>query len=328
MARPRIFVSSTYYDLKHVRASLDAFISSLGFEPILFEQGDIAFSPDGPLDESCYREAKGAEILVLIIGGRYGSPASTGESGDQTDPQAKFDSITKKEFKAAVEEDVPAYILVEAGVLAEYQTFKRNRDNQGIKYAHVESSNVFDFIDEIYSMKGNNPVHPFEKAADIETWLRDQWAGLFRELLARRSTQKQVETIAARIGELEAINRTLQTYIEEVVRRVKKDDSEEFILLEQGKLRDAVKREFLRRSSAITRLADALRLAPDVVLDKILTAKSWPNLWDQVEGAINAPLGSARWEMASKFRDDPSARVRREVNDVRASFDLDPLMYE
>jgi hypothetical protein len=42
MARPRIFISSTYYDLKYIRASLDLFIESLGFEPVLSEKGDIA----------------------------------------------------------------------------------------------------------------------------------------------------------------------------------------------------------------------------------------------------------------------------------------------
>ena len=35
MARPRVFVSSTYYDLKHIRASLENFIESLGFDAVL-----------------------------------------------------------------------------------------------------------------------------------------------------------------------------------------------------------------------------------------------------------------------------------------------------
>ena len=79
MAKPRIFVSSTYYDLKHLRSSLDNFIQSLGFESILSEKGDIAYSPDTPLDESCYREASNADIFVLIVGGRYGSATSKEE---------------------------------------------------------------------------------------------------------------------------------------------------------------------------------------------------------------------------------------------------------
>src|SRR5438270_9251216 len=32
MARPRVFVSSTYYDLRHIRGSLEVFIGSLGYD--------------------------------------------------------------------------------------------------------------------------------------------------------------------------------------------------------------------------------------------------------------------------------------------------------
>lgn len=76
MARPQVFVSSTFYDLRHIRASLEAFIERLGYEPVLSEKGKIAYDPDVPLDESCYRDAATANIFVLIVGGRYGSAAS------------------------------------------------------------------------------------------------------------------------------------------------------------------------------------------------------------------------------------------------------------
>ena len=34
MAKPRVFISSTFYDLRQVRQDLDQFIMSLGYEPI------------------------------------------------------------------------------------------------------------------------------------------------------------------------------------------------------------------------------------------------------------------------------------------------------
>ena len=67
MARPRIFVSSTYYDLKHIRSSLEIFIESLGYDAVLSDKGRYSLSPDAPLDESCYREAQNSDIYVLII---------------------------------------------------------------------------------------------------------------------------------------------------------------------------------------------------------------------------------------------------------------------
>jgi hypothetical protein len=38
MARPRIFISSTYYDLRYIRSSLEIFIEALGFDAILSEK--------------------------------------------------------------------------------------------------------------------------------------------------------------------------------------------------------------------------------------------------------------------------------------------------
>ena len=43
MVKPRIFVSSTYYDLKYIRNSLRNFIESFGYEAVLFEDGDIPY---------------------------------------------------------------------------------------------------------------------------------------------------------------------------------------------------------------------------------------------------------------------------------------------
>jgi hypothetical protein len=76
MARPRVLVSSTYYDLKHLRSSIESFIQSLGYEAVLSEKGAIAFSPDVPLDESCYREVRNTDLFVLILGGRADARAS------------------------------------------------------------------------------------------------------------------------------------------------------------------------------------------------------------------------------------------------------------
>jgi hypothetical protein len=240
MAKPRVFVSSTYYDLKHVRSSLENFIESLGFEAILSEKGDIAYAPDTPLDESCYREAASADIFVLIVGGRYGSAASNEEKKLPPGFFERYDSITKKEFDSAIARDVPTYILIENSVNTEFGTYLRNKDKKDFTYAYVDSVNIFRLIEEIRSKPKNNPIHTFERFSDIQSWLREQWAGLFRELLQRMSGQQQLASLASQVQTLSAINETLQRYLEALMKKISPDEATELIESERKRLNKVV----------------------------------------------------------------------------------------
>jgi hypothetical protein len=112
LAKPRVFISSTYYDLKYVRSSLELFIDSLGFDSVLSEHGDVAYAPDKALDESCYREVQNCDIYVLIIGGRYGSEVSDSKNDKEKSFFVAYESVTKTEYRAAVEKDIPIYIMI------------------------------------------------------------------------------------------------------------------------------------------------------------------------------------------------------------------------
>ena len=56
MAKPRVFISSTFYDLRLVRLELDKFLESIGYEPIRNEEGDIAYGSNESLQNYCYKE--------------------------------------------------------------------------------------------------------------------------------------------------------------------------------------------------------------------------------------------------------------------------------
>ena len=74
--KPRIFISSTFYDLKYIREDLANFVRAYDCEPILFEDGDIGYAPEINLDMSCYESMRNSDMVILIIGGEYGSVAS------------------------------------------------------------------------------------------------------------------------------------------------------------------------------------------------------------------------------------------------------------
>lgn len=242
MSRPRIFVSSTYYDLKHIRRSIEEFIDALGYESVLFESGDIPFTHLDPLDQSCYREISACHMLVLIIGGRYGSKA-TGDDKDLTpsDIEKKyiaFNSITKNEYLTARDLDIPIFIFVDKSVAGEYRTYKENKGNSSIKFAHVDSVNVFHLLDEIYFQKRNNLTREFENTDDITSWLRDQWAGLFAMHISRHSTESQLKTLSAQVDELRATSDVLKKYTESIMLRTEKDESSKLIEEMERKLHD------------------------------------------------------------------------------------------
>lgn len=323
MSRPRVFISSTYFDMKHVRSSLEMFVGSLGFDVILSEKGKIAYSPDMPLDESCYKEAQASDIFVLLIGGRYGSEASPRTAKAPKDFFERYNSITKKEYLAARDKGIPIYILIEKSVHSEYETYLRNKGNKGIVYAHVDSVNVFELVEDIVSQPKNNPIQQFERHSDIENWLREQWAGLFKELLQRMQGQEQIASLQAQVAQLSEINTTLKRYLETIVETVAPTQSKSLIETEAKRLDEArVERQlvnnalgrFLTRdhSISITNLRDALRRA------------------NSVSGflAILSATPGARTDLNS-FADDESTQraLLDDVNDMRRTLGLKEFEY-
>jgi hypothetical protein len=53
MAKPRVFISSTFYDLRQVRTDIDTFIENLGYEAVKNEDGDIPYGKEDALEEYC-----------------------------------------------------------------------------------------------------------------------------------------------------------------------------------------------------------------------------------------------------------------------------------
>lgn len=227
MARPRIFVSSTYYDLRAIRADLERFMKELAYEPVLFERGHVPYGKEEALEEYCYREISNCDILIAVIGGKFGS-----QSKDQKN------SITQKELRTAIEMGKQIYVFVEKAVLSEYRTFLGNRDVAGFKPVAVNDSRVYSFIEEIYGLPSGNPVEGFETSDDIVRYLREQWAGLFQRLLQESSRQKEINIIENLKSTASTLNHLVTFLTEE---RTKGDQAIREILLSSHPAFSAIK---------------------------------------------------------------------------------------
>lgn len=222
----------------------------MGYEPVLFESGDIPFHHDITLADACYKEVNNSHLFVLIVGGRYGSAAEE-RMKKATDTEIEkmyetYNSVTKKEYETARTKDIPIFIFVEKGVRAEYETFKSNRDNASIKYAHVDSVNIFRLLDEILTQKRNNFVKEFDKFEDIVNWLKDQWAGIFADLLTKKKDVSTLSDMSAQIYELGQVTKSMKEYTESIMRKVQPDNFEQIISKEAIRLKSSRVRRFMK----------------------------------------------------------------------------------
>lgn len=170
MTCPRIFVSSTFYDLKHVREIIRKFILDQGYEAVLSEFSDIFYKPTDTVQNSCLREVSNCDMFVLIIGKRYGSPFP----GDQTL------SITHKEYLEAQNVSIPIYSFVDIDVLHDYEFYVKNDGAQNLAFRVVQEKEVFNLIDEVQKASKDNSLIPYSSIDDILQHLKKQWAMLLK----------------------------------------------------------------------------------------------------------------------------------------------------
>lgn len=224
--KPRVFVSSTFYDLKYVREDLANFIRSRDFEPIMFEDGDVGYESGKPLDDSCYEAMRNADMAILIIGGQHGTNAS---KQNETDIQ-EFISITNKEFSSAVNAGIPVFAFVDAKVNVEYEIYKENIDKikENPKYINFRATKdirVFDFIRSIYNL-GNVPLNDFNKISDIKDFLAKQWSDMFKKHLSTLKGNKEIETVKSSISKLESIVNKMSVMMDAIGKNVLKESNE------------------------------------------------------------------------------------------------------
>lgn len=199
MANPRVFISSTYYDLRHIRNDLQVFIKSLGYEPVMHDKGNVTYVQSESLEDSCYNELNSCDIVICIIGNKFGTQASKGDY-----------SITMTELSRTLSQRKKVFIYIVHDVYTENETYLRNKD-KGFEPAHADDIRIHKFIEELRSTVRNRPILPFRDVSEIIENLRLQFAGLFQHLLSQEASitesktfldlQATADTIKSLIGE-------------------------------------------------------------------------------------------------------------------------------
>lgn len=204
MAEPRIFISSTFFDLRQVRTDIDSFIRDIGYSAIRHELGDIPYGKEEALEEYCYKEIGKCDILVSIIGGRIGHSSTTDE---------EF-SISQMELKVAKSLEKQLYIFVEKNVYHEFETFRSwpIAERESFRPFHADSNKVHSFIAEVTSQSRNNAVFTFEAASEIISICKRQWAGLFQGLLLQQERKPEIDLVSKLNESIQVMDRLVKYF--------------------------------------------------------------------------------------------------------------------
>lgn len=211
MAIPRVFVSSTCYDLRYIRENVKFFIKSMGFDPVLSEEGSVFYDPTVHVQDACLAEVPNCQMFVLIIGGRFGSKYKN-----------KPESIVNQEYREATEKKIPVFAMVEQQVYAEYRVYQKNKENKEIdaskiSYPGVDSTKIFDFMEEVQGKSVNNALVPFADINELESYLKQQWAGMMFSFLTRKS---ESERMASALEALSAVSSKIEFLSKQILSSV------------------------------------------------------------------------------------------------------------
>lgn len=228
MAGLKVFVSSTCIDLDAYRSQLRGLLMRLGYEPVMSDYSEVLFDPSLHTHASCIRDVLGADLVILLIGSRFGGTTVPqalslidleqvirASSNNVLLSDSNKISITQAEALQATVSDIPIFTFVDARVYADHHVYQANRDSptlSSIKFPSIDkiesAKNIFEFINFLNHRSFNNSITTFQSFTEIESHLLKQWSLLFQRLLQERRDKateiKKSSDILGRIEELKS----------------------------------------------------------------------------------------------------------------------------
>lgn len=209
MAQLKVFVSSTCNDLVIVREQLRIFLENSGYIPIMSEYGDVLFDPSGHTHENCVEEITNADVVILIIGPRYGGTAIPDVIPTQEDLESYSNSdklleycrgnklsITQAEILKAIQNNIPIYTFIDSKVWHDHWVYQTNPKKRKISFPSIEKKGtaeyIFEFINFLRQRPKNNVVIEFSRFFDIEMLIKKQFSSLLQRLW-REQKEKERE---------------------------------------------------------------------------------------------------------------------------------------
>lgn len=226
MAQLKVFVSSTCYDLNIVRGQLRSFLLTSGHEPVMSDYNDVLFDPRIHTHESCIQEIKNADVIILIIGSRFGGTAIPKIANNLNIENLKSQSnavkvletadklsITQLEILNAVDNNIPIFTFIDSRVSYDHLFYEKNKSKKiidEIDFPSIDKKEtavyIFEFINFLRLRSKNNSVIEFSKFSDIEDFIRRQFSSLLQRLLQEQKNkiieEKRLDFLSKQIEDI------------------------------------------------------------------------------------------------------------------------------
>ncbi|MCI9876953.1 DUF4062 domain-containing protein [Pseudomonas atacamensis] len=228
MASLKVFISSTCYDLHSIRGQLRNAMLGFGHEPIMSDQSEVIFDPQAHTHTSCLREVRNCDVVVLVIGSRFGGTIIP-KALEQIDIEKIIDmsrserfgdgghkiSITQAEVLQAIQFGIPVFAFVDSGIMRDHLTYEKNKKKDiisQIEFSSIEkpetAAYIFEFINFLRLRNENNSIFEFSRFEDIDIQLKKQWSGLFQRLLSEQRLKategRNIDQLSSQIADLKA----------------------------------------------------------------------------------------------------------------------------
>ncbi|MGH9426108.1 MAG: hypothetical protein ACRD2L_07385, partial [Terriglobia bacterium] len=103
----------------------------------------------------------------------------------------------------------------------------------------VDSTKIFDFVDEVKSNTVNNALVPFADFGDIESYLRQQWAGMIHSFLTAANEHRRV---ADALEAVAGMNARIEMLSKQILKSVGTEDAKlEAVLYEEMLRSEAIR---------------------------------------------------------------------------------------
>lgn len=157
-------ISSTIQDFKDARKILKEILTTAGYKVLISEDGSIIADPNEETYENCFKAIEQSDIVIFLIGSRYGSLYD----------ESSGVSITRQEYRHAKALGRQRFMFVDSGVWAARSVYRAYK-KKGLPFVEspvVSDSRVVDFIDEVDEER--KWIHQFEDVSDLVQQVKQQ----------------------------------------------------------------------------------------------------------------------------------------------------------